>query len=126
MNDEKKLNETLRQYQELAKTDKNIDVATLMISALHKQDENRVSSKAKKWTYLVSLLAPPFGLIFSIKYYFLDDRDDAKSVAVMSLVLTLVAVVGTWLVIKGLFSTLGVTPQQIEQIKPSDIMQLYQ
>ncbi len=126
MDEEKHLAETLEQYQELAKQDKNVDVAALMMSALQKRDDNRVPGKSKKWAYLVSLLAPPFGLVFSIKYYFFDDRDDAKSVALISLVLTVVAILGTWLMVKALFSTAGVTPEQIQQIKPSDIMELYQ
>ncbi len=126
MDSDKKLSETLEQYQAIAKEDKNVDVATLMMSALQKTDANRVSGKAKKWAYLVSLLAPPFGLVYAAKYYFFDDRDDAKSVAIMCAVLTAAAIIGTWLMFKALFSTAGVTPQQIEQIKPSDIRQLYQ
>ncbi len=126
MDEDKQLSETLEQYQELAKQDKNVDVAGLMMSALQKQDENRISSKAKTRAYVVSLLVPPFGLLFAVKYYFFDDRDDGKSVALMCLVLTAVVIIGTWLFIKALFSTAGVTPQQIEQIRQQDIQQLLQ
>ena len=126
MDDEKHLAETFEQYQELAKQDKNVDVAALMVSALQKRDDNQIPPKSKRWAYLVSVLAPPFGLIYSIKYYFFDNRDDAKQVAFVTVILTVTTIVATILLIKGLLSTAGVTPQQIQQINPNDIIELYQ
>jgi hypothetical protein len=126
MDDEDKLTQTVEQFAELAAQDKNVDVATLMISALDKQTENKVSGKARKWTYLVSLLAPPFGLIFAAKYYFYDDHADAKEVAWVSVLLTFISILGFVILMKVLFSVTGASVTQIEQTKPSDIMQLTQ
>lgn len=126
MDEDKKLTETLEQYQELAKKDKNLDVAALMLSALQKSEENRVSSKTRKWLYILSLGFPPIGVIFALKYYFFDDHDDARHVANMCLILTALVIILTLIFFKSLFSAAGVTPSQVEQIKPSDIYQLTQ
>jgi hypothetical protein len=125
MDSEEKLTEQIREYEAVAKENKDVDVATLMLSALQKQDQNMVSSSAKRWAYFISIGVPPFGLLFAIKYYFSDELD-AKTVAKVCLVLTLVAIFGFILFSKMLFSGSGVSPSQIENIKPSDIYELTQ
>lgn len=125
MDSDKNLEEQLKMYQDVAKEHKDVDIAGLMLAALEKQDANKVSPKAKRWAYLISIGAPPFGLFFAFKYYF-SSESDAKSVANACVMLTIVAVVGFLLFVKILFSSSGVSTQQIEQIKPKDIYQLSQ
>jgi len=97
----------------------------LMANALQNQRTNTVSAKAKHWAYLIAVGVPPFGLFFAAKYY-MSDEDDAKEVGRMCIILTVISVVMFFAFGKLFFSSAGVTPQQIEQIKPSDIQQLYQ
>jgi hypothetical protein len=73
---DQKLEEIVSEYAELAK-DKNIDVAALMANALQQEDTNKLSGKAKKWGYLVSLGVPPFGLGFAA-WFFFSDKCDGK------------------------------------------------
>jgi len=125
MDPEKKLSGQINEYQALAKENPNINVSMLMINALENQKQNAVSGKAKKWAYLISISLPPIGLLFALRYY-MGDEDDAKQVAWVCVVLTIIAVLMFWLGSKLLFSGSGTSLQQIQQIKPSDIQQLGQ
>jgi len=127
MNEDKNLETEISQYQALAKENKNIDVAALMLNALKKDTENpnRVPTKWKRWAYFISIGLPPFGLLFAAKYYF-DDKDDARHVANVCVILTVVGVLSLWLMGKVLLSSSGTSLDQIQQIKPADIMQLTQ
>lgn len=123
MSDEK-LQEIVTEYADLAK-DKNIDVAALMVNALQQEDNNMLSSKTKRWAYLISLGVPPFGLLFAIYFYF-SDKSDGKNAALMCLILTIFTVVISIIFIKMIFSGSGTSVEQIQQIKPADIYQLTQ
>ncbi len=122
---EQKLEEQFKQYQELAKGDKNIDVAKLMLTALQTQNANLISTKQKRWAYLISLGVPPFGLIFAIKFY-LSGKDDGKQAAIICVALTIFSILIFWLIARSLISSSGVSLDQIQQIKPNDIQQLLQ
>lgn len=113
-------------YQGLAIEDPNIDVGLLAINALQTQSQNTVSTKAKRWCYLISISLPPVGLLIALKYYSFSDEKDAKQVAWVCILLTVVSLILFWFGAKLLFSTAGTTPAQIEQIKPSDIQQILQ
>ncbi len=125
MDPDKKLEEKFSAYQALAKEDKNIDLSSLMLSAIKDQNKNLVSSKQKKWAYLVSVGLPPFGLLFALKFYF-GEEEDAKSVANVCVILTVVSVLFLYFMGKTLLSGSGASLEQIQQIKPQDIKQLYQ
>lgn len=124
MGDER-LAQQVDEYAKIAKENPNVDMGLLMMNALQTQKANSVSGKAKRWAYLTSISAPPLGLFFALKYYF-SDEDDAKEVAMICVILTVVALLMFWLFGKILFAGSGVSPQQIEQIKPADIYQLTQ
>ena len=79
----------------------------------------------QRGAYLISIGLPPLGLLFAV-YYFFDNRDDARQVAWTCVVLTAVALVVFYFTFKLFFSASGVNPEQLQQIKPSDIQQLYQ
>jgi len=112
-------------YKDLAKENPNVDVAMLMVNALTNQKQNVVSTKAKRWAYLISIGVPPFGIIFAVKYFF-GDQDDARQVAWTCVILTIISLIVIYFIGKLLFNSAGITPSQIEQIKPSDIQQIYQ
>ena len=120
---EKKLEKEFEVYKELATQDKKIDVAALMINALQKHETNLTPDRQKRWAYLISLAFPPFGLLFAIKFYF-SDKDDAKHVALLCVVLTCVSILLLVIFTKVLFSGTGASLEQIQQIKPDDIRSL--
>ena len=122
---EKKLEKQIEQFQELAKENKNIDIGALMLNALEHRNQNLVSAKWKRWAYIISISLPPLGLLFAAKYYF-SSEDDAKQVANICVLLTVVSVLLFVLLGKIIFSSAGVSLDQIQQIKPQDMQQLLQ
>ena len=125
MDQEKKLEEELFGYQKLSRENKNVDVASLMINAMQNQQVNMVSPKMKKWAYLVSIGLPPFGLIFAVKLY-LSSQRDAKHVANVCVVLTILGLLPLWLFGKMIFSSIGPNTAQIQHLNLHDIRELYQ
>jgi hypothetical protein len=115
-----RLEQQVSEYAKLAKEDKNIDVASLMLNAIS-QTDNDVSGKTKKWAYLISIGLPPFGLLFALKFYLFSDKDDARGVANVCVILTLLSVGVIWLTAKILLSSSGTSLEQIQQITPQEI-----
>jgi hypothetical protein len=70
MDPENKLEQKVADYAELAKENKNVDVASLMLNALQTEDQNKLSGKAKHWGYLISLAAPPLGILFAAWFFY--------------------------------------------------------
>lgn len=125
MDSEQKLQEQVNEYANLGKHNPNVDVSMLMLNALRNQNKNMVSSKAKRWAFGISLGLPPLGFLAALKYYF-SSEDDARQVANICVILTILSLAAVWLFAKMVFSGSGANLQQIEQIKPSDIQQLTQ
>jgi hypothetical protein len=121
MSDEK-LEQIVAEYADLAK-DKNIDASALLINALEQEDVNKISTSTKRWAYLISIGVPPLGLLFAAWFYF-GDKSDGKSTAIACTILTIVSGIISLLLIKAIFSGSGVSPEQIQQIKPTDIYEL--
>jgi hypothetical protein len=122
---EEELANQLKQYQDLKKQDAKIDVASLAIAAIQAHEANVLTAKEKRWGYLVALALPPFGLLYSLKFYF-SGKTDGKTAAWMCVGLTVASVVLFLLILKLMLSGSGTNLEQIEQIKPSDIQQLVQ
>lgn len=123
MEQDKIIEERFSEFQALGKEDKNVDVAKLMMFSLN-QKGNFVSSKKKRWAYIVSLSLPPAGFLLALKYYF-DEEDDARHVANMCILITVVSLLMVWLSIKMLFSgSAGTDLNQIQQINPKDLQDL--
>ena len=127
MSQEKKLEEQFAEYQEIAKEHKDVDVASLMINALQNErnNQNLVSAKAKRSAYVISVGVPPLGLLFALRYYF-GDEDDGKQVAYICILLTVLAVIGFFILAQSLFSGAGVSVEQVQQIRPADIQEFVQ
>ena len=123
MNQDKKIEERISQFQALGKEDKNIDVAKLMMYSLE-QKGNVMSAKKKRWAYIVSLSLPPVGFLLALKYYF-DDEDDARHVAKICIAITLVSLILVWISIKMLSSgPAGTDLNQIREINLKDVQEL--
>ena len=122
---EDKLAKELEVYKELASKDKKIDVASLVINALQKQEANLLSTSEKRWAYLISLGLPPFGLIFAAKFYY-SGKDDGHTAAWICIALTGMSVLLFFLLGSAILSSSGASLNQIQQIQPSDIEQLLQ
>jgi hypothetical protein len=122
---EEKLTKQVQEYAQIAKENKKVDVAALVLNAFQKQKENRLTDKEKRWGYLVSLGLPPFGLIFAFKFY-LSGKDDGEHAAWICGMLTAFSILVAIIFLQILISGSGVNINQIQQIKPSDIQQLYQ
>lgn len=125
MDGNKKLESEIAEYAQLAKEDKSIDVASLMISAIKNQEQNQISPRAKKWAYLISIGAPPLGLLFALRYYF-GEQDDATRVANICVALTAVALISFFIIMRVFLSSSGTSIDQINQITPAQIHELTQ
>jgi len=123
MDQDKKIEERISQFQALGKEDKNVDVAKLMMFSLENKG-NVVSAKKKRWAYIVSLSLPPVGFLLALKYYF-DDEDDARHVANMCVAITIAALLLVWISFRMLSSgPTGTELNQIQQINPKDLQDL--
>ncbi|MEZ4180691.1 MAG: hypothetical protein R3B41_04270 [Candidatus Doudnabacteria bacterium] len=118
---EQDLEKQIGQYAELAK-DKNIDAAILVINSLQ-QTSDQISGRQKRWAYLSSLGFPPVGFLWA-GWFMLGDKSDKKSTAIICLVLTIISGIIFLLFTQALFTSSGVSPEQIQTINPQDIKQL--
>lgn len=125
MDDERQAARKIAQYAELAKEDKKIDASALMISALAQTQQAEIDAKKKRWAYLVSIGAPPFGLIYAAKYY-LDGTADGKRTAWICLILTVVSLGSAWLIGRALLSSAGPQLQRIPSIDANEMKDLLQ
>ena len=125
MDREKEVIKKFDQIQELAKENKNIDVAALMMNALQESKREEVDAKKKRWAYLISVGLPPFGLLMAARYYF-SDKADGRRVALVCVTLTAVSLLLTWAIGAMMMASLGPQINQIQGIKPEDIKALLQ
>lgn len=110
----------------LAKAEnKQVDISALMLSALEREQENKLPTGQKIRAYFISLAFPPFGLIYAVKFYF-SPSSDGKKAALYCVLLTIFAIVITMFFFNLILSAGGTSVQQIQTIKPSDIQGLYQ
>lgn len=122
---DKKLEQQIGDIAQLAKENKQIDAAALMIQALQTHERNTLPASQKRLAYIVSLTAPPFGLLFAIKFWF-SGADDGEHAAYACIILTVVALVLVWLFAQSLVSGSGVDPTQLQQLTPKDVLQIVQ
>lgn len=122
-NSEQKLAEQIGDIAKLAKENKGLDISALMANVLENHKRNLIPSSQKRWAYLVSIGVPPFGLVFALKFYF-SDADDGHESAYVCIVLTIISIALVYWFSTSLFSAAHVSPAQIEQINPQDILEL--
>lgn len=124
---EKDLAAKLAEYQALAAAnpDKKIDVASLMVSAMENQQRARVSAKARNWSYTLSTLLPPAGLFLAAYYWWWSDKEDAHSIALVCVALTVFIVAATLIFFDVLIQSVA-TPAQIQGIENINVQQVQQ
>ncbi len=120
-----KLEQQISEIAQLAKENKEVDAAALMLQALQTHERNLLPASQKRLAYAVSLVAPPFGLLFAVKFWF-SGADDGEHAAYACIALTVVALVLLWLFAQSLLSSSGVNPAQLEQLTPQDVLQVVQ
>ena len=125
MDPDKDLEKKINLYQDTLKDNPNVDMGMLMMNALQNEDKNRVSGKWKKWGYFISISAPPFGLLYALKFFF-SDETDAKDVAWMCVTLTAVSILAFVIIIKVMLAGSGTSLDQIQKITPQQIQELGQ
>jgi hypothetical protein len=117
------LTKKVTEYQKLAQENPNVNVSMLMMNAL--ETSNKVRQHSYRWGYMIAVGLPPFGLLVAIKYW-MSGEDDDRQAAKICILLTAISVIMFFAFGKLFFSSAGVSPQQIEQIKPADIQQVLQ
>jgi hypothetical protein len=122
---EKRLEEQLKQYQELSKMDKKIDVAGLMIKALQESQENHIPIKQKRWAYLLSISIPFVGFYYAFKY-FNSNAEDAQEAALACGVLACFCILSYYITAHSLTDGSGLNIKQVESITPADVRGLTQ
>lgn len=122
---DQELSKKFETYQQLAKENPNVDINLLMSSALANEDAKAKTGKSYRWPYLIALGVPPLGLVFAVKYYLSGEEDD-KNAANICVALTVISLLLFFALGKIMFSSSGTSLQQVEQIKPSDAIQLLQ
>ena len=125
MADEKEIVRKLEQYRELAKENKNIDVAALTASTFEQERRDEIDVGKKRWAYLISAGLPPFGLLIALRYYF-SGKTDGKRVALICVILTVAAGLIGWVLAAAMFSSLGTSPSQFQDVKMEDLKSLLQ
>lgn len=119
MDNEDKLAGDIAKIEALAKANKNIDAAALISNLLAQNREESVPAAQKTRAYIVSLLFPPFGLYYFIKFI-IQDNAESRRLAWTALVLTIIAVIFVWWLSSAILSA---TPE-LQQIQNIDLKQL--
>lgn len=125
MDAEKRAAENIALYGDLAKEDKKIDAAALMMEALAQSQQAEVDAKKKRRAYLVSVGLPPFGLLYAVRYYFIG-TSDGKRVALTCLILTLASLLASWAIAKSFLASAGPQLRQVQTIDAGELKDLLQ
>src|SRR4030042_4876172 len=98
-------------------------ISNLQAYQAFSQIENQKETlKAKEgcWkAYLMSVLLPPIGIYYFIKYFFFADEDNAKMIGILSIVLTAVSLVLNIWMIKMFFN------QSINNVKNNQNLNMF-
>ena len=120
---EKRLEEQIHEISQLARENKEVDAAALMLRALETHERNMLPASQKRFGYFVSIGFPPLGLLFALKFWF-SGTDDGEQAAIACIILTVVSLVLLWVTLSSIFS--GGTAEQLQQINPQDVLELTQ
>lgn len=121
MSSEQEVVKKIEQYQELAKTDKNVDVATLALNELERANQAQAAGKRRWLAYFIAVGFPPFGLIFSV-YYFFRNRPGDRRAALWCVILTVLALLLVWWSMRLLISSFVPPGSNLSNIKPEDLL----
>ena len=121
-NREEDLAGQIARIQEMAKDNPEIDAPALIKNLMEGESQKSlIPAKMKTRAYLISLLAPPFGLYYVVKF-FLQAESDARKQAWICLALTGAGLLILQLLGNILFSSPEL--QEIQNINLKDIQEL--
>ena len=121
-NREEDLAGQIARIQEMAKDNPEIDAPALIKNLMEGESQkNLIPARMKTRAYLISLLAPPFGLYYVVKF-FLQAESDARKQAWICLALTGAGLLILQLLGNILFSSPEL--QEIQNINLKDIQEL--
>ena len=125
MSKEDDLQKKLEYYQELAKNDKNIDISALMLNEFQTvhEDDKQLSHSSKRWGYTISLLAPPFGFIFAVKFWF-SGKEDGRTAALICIALTVFSLTAITWFMNSVLAGVGFDLNQLEEVQNTDFESL--
>ncbi|MDP3740982.1 MAG: hypothetical protein Q8R08_01485 [bacterium] len=118
---EEKITAEIAEIQKLAKENKDIDANALIanIMARYQNTAEQLGAAQKTKSYLVSLLLPPFGIYYVIKF-FIQGGTDARRVAWICLAITVLSILVTWSLSKTILSSFAdtgiITPGQLQEL----------
>jgi len=88
---EEQIAKQIAEIQRLAATNKNIDATALIQQLLSSTKQPELPPKDRTRAYMVSLLLPPFGLYYVVKFFMIGDPG-ARRAAWTCLILTVISV----------------------------------
>lgn len=124
-NSEEELAEQIAKIQELAKTNKNLDATAMITSLLEQHQSSSIPNKMRIRAFLVSMIFPPFGLYYVIKFLFSPERD-ARRLALICFLLTAGAIIFFWAILNVILSPYASNLEQIQNIDLKQIQELTQ
>src|SRR3989338_2083927 len=122
MDKETEIADKMERIRKLAAENKNIDEQALITALLADADSAaQLSGKETGKAYLISILAPPFGLYYAAKFWFRAEAD-ARKAAYICVVLTVISGLAVWWLTNAAVSN----PQlkSIQDINPRDFQDL--
>lgn len=125
MGTEKEVSKKIELYQDLAEKNKNIDAASLMISALAQAQQEEIGQRKKRRAYLISIGVPPLGLFYALYYYF-SEKSDGKRVALLCVIFTAISIGIALLIGSLMFSSAGVDTNAVQNVNIEDVRRLLQ
>lgn len=83
------------------------------------QQTQNLKDKRSYWkAYILSVILPPIGIYYFIKYFFFSEGTDSRKAGVVSLVLTIASlIVNLWLIQLFLNQSIGENSQNLNIIK---------
>ena len=120
---EDELVEQIKKIEDLAEKDKKIDSGALIANllAMQNQSKSSMTGNEKVKAYMVSVLFPPFGLIYAVKF-FTRRTQDSKNAAILCVILTIASSLLLIAIAKSAFSSLSGLGN-LQNIDPNSLYQ---
>ena len=99
-----------------------------MLSAFDQARQDEIDGKKERRAYLVSVVLPPFGLLYAVRYYF-SAKQGGKKVALYCVILTALSLLLAWgasQMLLSSMSTSGLDLKQLQSVNPNDLKSLLQ
>jgi len=119
---EEQIAKQIAEIQKLAATNKNIDSTALIQQLLSSTKQPELPPKDRTRAYMVSLLLPPFGLYYVVKFFLIGDPG-ARRAAWTCIVLTVFSV-GLTVWLGGAMLSQSANVGGLQGVSPQDLNDL--